>query len=282
MNISTHAVRISYSDQSADRICAGSLITDSHIVTAAHCVVNADNAAKKPEELVIGYGNVDSSKQIKASPVSITLHPDYVQNGSPNYSNDIAIVAINPLSLSETVNRIPIYDKAVDPEQVMFTTGWGITEPSGQIGSVLRGVAVVAGSKDQCVNGNKDFVSNAGPFICIPGGLTPGRSSCSSDGGGSVLVSNGGATMLAGFNNIVVSSNSKSSCGSADATRFAINVAYFMDFIVSATGKQKQYFTSTDGVDSNQNALPTPSLAPSADPNITTTVTSVTVVTRTV
>ncbi|KAJ1822694.1 hypothetical protein LPJ75_000304 [Coemansia sp. RSA 2598] len=169
----------------------------------------------------------------------------------------------------------------------MFTTGWGITAGDAENSSILQGVAVVAGDKDTCARGNAEFESNAGPLICIPNALTPGRSSCSNDGGGSVLVSSGKFTMLAGFNNFAVYKTSSNACGGDDddILRFSTNVSYFMDFIVSATGKQKEYFTSTDGIDANGGTLPTKSSgspddsAPTVDPNKTTTVTSVTVVT---
>ena len=67
------------------------MITERHVLTAAHCAINNDLVSVRLGELVIG-SDEDGAAPVDLAVQNKTLHPDY----SPrNFDNDIAILTLN-------------------------------------------------------------------------------------------------------------------------------------------------------------------------------------------
>lgn len=76
--------------------CGGSIISNNHIVTAAHCVHDKQSANMlKNVKIYTGTSRSDSLGEGKAYTVkSVTVHPGY-RGVSNSYLNDIAIVTVS-------------------------------------------------------------------------------------------------------------------------------------------------------------------------------------------
>merc|ERR1712173_82042 len=131
---STWTVRIRNRDGSAGIFCAGALVTNSHVVTAAQCV---DHYKTKPYELVVRAG--DWSKQTDAGEVvkvvkNIAIHPEYHGDGVPN--NDVAVLElVTPVEWDKSSPTgykyirpvaLPTSDMEWTHQKTLFTvSGWG-------------------------------------------------------------------------------------------------------------------------------------------------------------
>ena len=117
--------------------CGGSIIGDSWVLTAAHCV-NGDS----PSGLYIRCGASASfaSGGESYSVNQILVHPDYSGN-----SYDFALIEINgEFEYSAFIQKIDLIDEseiaagAQDGGVMSVITGWGTTSSGGSLASVLQ------------------------------------------------------------------------------------------------------------------------------------------------
>jgi hypothetical protein len=176
--------------------CGGSILDETHILTAAHCVYDEyEQAVTDPTDVTtrVGITSLGQTGQVRGV-AAITVYPRY----DPDLeTGDVAILTIAgaPLTLSSTVQRIELTDVGWRPTIGVTTfqvSGWGSTvqrEPGDDTEPVLSPDLMVAKniqSTDACSTVYSPFDDSA--LLCAG---QPGYDACQGDSGGPLVVQDG-------------------------------------------------------------------------------------------
>ncbi|KAI8866501.1 trypsin-like protease, partial [Ramicandelaber brevisporus] len=168
--------------------CGGAIITDSIVITAAHCVYSLSAQSVVPPTAVqIHVGTITnrSSSPTKASEVRV--HPGYEPGP---LRNDIAVIRLaTRLSFSTPdVQPIKLTSTHFGEGVALTAIGWGLTKWSNldSDSPVLLKTSLVTAPDSQCKSTNTMFASQDGPVVCT--GNTPDHDTCAGDSGGPLVL----------------------------------------------------------------------------------------------
>jgi len=197
-------VRSSVADNYNAQFCGGSLVSATHVVTAAHCV---PGLAPSGVEILAGVGSLnESTTRIAVS--GITSHPSY---NAATTENDIAVITLQtPVTLDGTLRRaiaLPPPAPAggttwpVTGEPV-WVSGWGALASGGSYPTQLQGVTVgvLADPSSSACGSYPDPAGGTfqpATMLCA-GAVSPNRDSCQGDSGGPAAIDRSGTWTLAG------------------------------------------------------------------------------------
>ncbi|XP_013171015.1 PREDICTED: serine protease easter-like [Papilio xuthus] len=179
-----------------DWMCGGVLVTDRHVVTAAHCVKTADDGIKL---VSIRAGEYDTrtdpdcqtgvcapplqDRQVKA----IRSHASF---NKPPFHNDIAIIELDsPLDLNDYVAPIclPQQDQLTDLRigELVTAAGWGkMNMSTDQRADILQYVSLPVLKPESCGFFGKGFKVEKSE-ICA--GSQRNKDACGGDSGGPLM-----------------------------------------------------------------------------------------------
>ena len=180
--------------------CGGALISDSWILTAAHCMNGVSPSQVEAYVGVTDQNRLTRDHQVQVS--QVIVNPGW---NSSTYSSDLALIGLAaPVAVSPSVQPVALplvqdataWPAAGEPATI---SGWGTTTLSGSSSPLLRAATVQilsAPTDARCGEYGTSYVP--GNHVCagVPQG---GVDACQGDSGGPLTVAYNGGAVLAGI-----------------------------------------------------------------------------------
>jgi len=158
--------------------CGGTLISDRHVLTAAHCTAGSSPSSIS---VLVGEHRTDDSTFTRVPLSAITDHPDY---NSGTLDNDYSILTLaEPVEFSATIAPACLPSTNSDFAGVLATvSGWGTLSSGGNQPTVLNEVDVTVQSNAECNSAYGSGITDN--MICA---ADAGKDSCQGDSGGPLV-----------------------------------------------------------------------------------------------
>jgi secreted trypsin-like serine protease len=184
-------------DRYQGQFCGGSLINETAVLTAAHCVVN-DVIQRRANrvDVLIGSNRLAPGPGRRLHVTAVHVHPGYNPRTS---GNDLAVLELAEAATEDPIPVIgPGHFDLWDPGTVATVIGWGDRDRRDNVNAYpvrLYEVTVPIVSNAQCTNAYRGAYLKA-KMVCAGDLANGGRDSCQGDSGGPLFVPDGGSGVV--------------------------------------------------------------------------------------
>ncbi|KAM4807871.1 transmembrane protease serine 11B-like protein [Rhinophrynus dorsalis] len=167
--------------------CGASLISDTWLVTAAHCVVN-----RNMNQFTVALGTISSTSASGLKIETVISHENYVNVDS---GNDIALLKLStPIKFTRYIRPVclPKTSDIFPDDASCFITGWGTLAEGGSASLILQEAEVKIIGTTLC-SSSQMYGSTIGPSMICAGYVDGKIDSCQGDSGGPLVTTNSSA-----------------------------------------------------------------------------------------
>lgn len=205
--------------------CGGAVLTNMHILTAAHCVdgVNAGSL-----QIVAGahQQNTNEPDQQRIAAARFVMHPTWNSN---TIDGDVAVITLSSsLTMNSRVESACIPSQGRVPSGATWNIGWGLTSNGGSVSPILRKVEIDILERQTCQS-IYQFINPITPGMVCARKAGQNAGACNGDSGSPLLCNKDTASeFICG----VVSWGIGGNCGNPNYPSVFANPAHYSDWIV--------------------------------------------------